>query len=43
MGTAARLKAPFDCDTRLATRAARVMCRAMKKYGLILAVRPRLM
>eukprot|EP00882_Tetradesmus_deserticola_P028971 GHRQ01032324.1.p1 GENE.GHRQ01032324.1~~GHRQ01032324.1.p1 ORF type:complete len:115 (-),score=30.51 GHRQ01032324.1:23-367(-) len=36
MGLRSRLRASFNCDG-LATSAARVICRAMQKYGLILA------
>lgn len=39
MGARARLRAGFDCMTRMATPAARVVCAAMKRTGLILADR----
>ncbi len=36
MGARARLKSSFDCNT-MVTEAARIICVAMKKYGLIVA------
>lgn len=37
MGLRARLRSTFDCNTVLATTAARTVCTAMKKYGLLMA------
>jgi len=37
MGARARLKSSFDCTANMVTQAARIICTAMKKYGLILA------
>lgn len=39
MGARARLRASFDCAKAMATPAARVICRAMKRTGLVLADR----
>lgn len=38
LGTRARLRASFDCNARLRkSRAARIICVALKTYGLVLA------
>jgi len=37
MGARARLKSSFDCTANMVTQAARIICTAMKNYGLILA------
>lgn len=37
MGMRARLQGSFDCTSRMKTQAARVICQALKKTGMILA------
>lgn len=37
MGARARLKASFNCNAKMSTNASRIICTAMKKYGMILA------